>query len=72
MSDGSLAEHYRTGYEQYRLGKGTSAIEFVRTKELLQRFLPPPPATVLDVGGGPGAMPRGWLISGIAFTSSTP
>lgn len=55
MSDGSLAEHYGTGYEQDRLGKGTSAIEFARTRELLQRFLPPPPATVLDVGGGPGA-----------------
>lgn len=55
MSDGPLAEHYGTGYEQDRLGKGTSAIEFARTKELLQRFLPPPPATVLDVGGGPGA-----------------
>jgi SAM-dependent methyltransferase len=55
MSDDPLAEHYGTGYEQGRLGKGTSAIEFVRTKELLQRFLPPPPATVLDVGEGPGA-----------------
>jgi ubiquinone/menaquinone biosynthesis C-methylase UbiE len=29
-------------------------IEFARTKELLRRFLPPPPATVLDIGGGPG------------------
>lgn len=34
---------------------GTSAIEFARTKQLLRRVLPPPPATVLDVGGGPGA-----------------
>ena len=55
MSDGPLAEHYGTGYEKDRLGKGTSAIEFARTKELLQRFMPPPPATVLDIGGGPGA-----------------
>jgi SAM-dependent methyltransferase len=27
----------------------------VRTQELLARYLPPAPATVLDVGGGPGA-----------------
>jgi hypothetical protein len=27
-------------------------LERVRTQELLARFLPPPPATVLDVGGG--------------------
>jgi SAM-dependent methyltransferase len=55
-----LAEHYGTGYELERLGKGTSAIEFARTKELLQRFLPPPAAMVLDVGGGPGAY-ASWL-----------
>jgi hypothetical protein len=42
------------------LARGTSRIEFVRTKELLQRFLPSPPATILDVGGGPGAYAT-WL-----------
>src|SRR5207249_1849236 len=31
-----------------------SRLEFVRTQELLSRFLPAPPAIVLDVGGGPG------------------
>jgi SAM-dependent methyltransferase len=55
-----LSDHYGTGYEQNRLTRGTSAIEFARTKELLQRFLPPPPARVLDVGGGPGAY-ASWL-----------
>jgi hypothetical protein len=30
-------------------------LERVRTEELIARFLPPAPATVLDVGGGPGA-----------------
>jgi ubiquinone/menaquinone biosynthesis C-methylase UbiE len=29
-------------------------LEGARTRELLERFLPPPPASVLDVGGGPG------------------
>ncbi|MFI0164909.1 class I SAM-dependent methyltransferase [Streptomyces sp. NPDC017095] len=36
-------------------------LEMVRTQELLRRHLPPPPARVLDVGGGPGAHAR-WLI----------
>ena len=58
--DEEIAGHYRTGYERERLGGGTSRIEFARTKELLQRFLPPPPAAVLDVGGGPGAY-ASWL-----------
>ncbi|MEO3781356.1 methyltransferase domain-containing protein [Micromonospora sp. B11E3] len=35
-------------------------LEFARTTELLARSLPPAPATVLDVGGGPGAY-AGWL-----------
>ncbi|GGZ19120.1 class I SAM-dependent methyltransferase [Streptomyces poonensis] len=36
-------------------------LEMVRTQELLRRFLPAPPARVLDVGGGPGAHAR-WLV----------
>lgn len=60
MDDRSLSEHYGTGYERDRLAKGTSSIEFARTKELLQRFLPPAPATVLDIGGGPGVY-ASWL-----------
>lgn len=35
-------------------------LELVRTQELLTRFLPPPPATVLDVGGGTGVHAE-WL-----------
>jgi len=54
MDDGAIREHYGTGYERERLGGGSSRIEFARTKELLRRFLPPAPATILDVGGGPG------------------
>lgn len=60
MEGGPILEHYGTGYERTRLGGGTSRIEFERTKELLRRFLPQPPATVLDVGGGPGAY-AAWL-----------
>ncbi|MGW4447197.1 class I SAM-dependent methyltransferase [Streptomyces sp. NPDC004682] len=36
-------------------------LEMVRTRELLHRYLPTPPARVLDVGGGPGAHAR-WLV----------
>ncbi|SCE94474.1 Methyltransferase domain-containing protein [Micromonospora purpureochromogenes] len=35
-------------------------LERARTRELLARLLPPPPATVLDLGGGPGAY-ASWL-----------
>jgi SAM-dependent methyltransferase len=53
-------EHYSEGVEEGRVDRGTSSLEFERTKELLERFLPPPPARVLDVGGGPGAY-AAWL-----------
>jgi len=33
-------------------------MEAIRTLELLDRYLPAPPATVLDVGGGPGFYAR--------------
>jgi ubiquinone/menaquinone biosynthesis C-methylase UbiE len=53
VEDDTIRAHYETGYERHRLA-GASRMEFERTKELLQRFLPSPPAAVLDVGGGPG------------------
>lgn len=37
-----------------RLMTGCGKIECERTRELLRRFLPQAPATILDVGGGPG------------------
>jgi SAM-dependent methyltransferase len=52
--------YYETGEELGRLERGYSRLEFVRTKELLLRYLPPPPARVLDVGGGPGVY-AAWL-----------
>jgi len=60
VDEEAILGHYGTGYERERLGGGTSRIEFARTRELLERFLPPPPSTVLDVGGGPGAYAT-WL-----------
>jgi len=36
-------------------------LELLRTQEILRRFLPPPPARILDVGGGTGVHAR-WLV----------
>jgi SAM-dependent methyltransferase len=58
--DQTFLDHYGEGIERDRLSGGASRIEFERTKELLERFLPPAPASVLDVGGGPGAY-AAWL-----------
>lgn len=46
--------HYTGQSEKDRLAHGPGQLELARTQELLERYLPPPPATVLDVGGGPG------------------
>jgi ubiquinone/menaquinone biosynthesis C-methylase UbiE len=47
-------KHYASGYEAQRLQSGTSQIELARTQELVMRYVPPPPAVIFDVGGGPG------------------
>jgi SAM-dependent methyltransferase len=52
--------HYGEGVEESRLLQGASRLEFARTREVIERFLPPPPASVLDVGGAVGMYAR-WL-----------
>ena len=49
-----VAAFYARGLERDRLISGPGALEFVRTQKLLERYLPPPPSVVADVGGGPG------------------
>lgn len=49
-----VTSHYSSGYEADRLKTGPGVIECERSRELLQRFLPPTPAIILDIGGGPG------------------
>jgi SAM-dependent methyltransferase len=51
--DPDVVWHYELGMEADRL-ETWGRLERVRTQELLARHLPPAPATVLDVGGGPG------------------
>jgi SAM-dependent methyltransferase len=48
-----ILAYYNEGREQSRL-TSIGRLEFLRTQELLVRHLPPPPASVLDIGGGAG------------------
>jgi len=50
-----VVAYYERGGESGRLDEGYGPLERERTREVLGRHLPPPPAAVLDVGGGPGA-----------------
>jgi len=52
--DPDITLHYLQGVESHRLTTW-GRLEAVRTRELLARYLPPAPATVLDVGGAEGA-----------------
>jgi len=49
-----IIDHYESMDEALRLDKPENQIEQLRTQELLHRFLPPPPAVILDIGGGAG------------------
>ena len=52
--DEAFRSYYERGDERERLSSARGTLELARTLELLERVLPPPPADVLDVGGGPG------------------
>jgi ubiquinone/menaquinone biosynthesis C-methylase UbiE len=49
-----ILDHYAVQDEAGRLLRGGGQLEFARTQEILARYLPPPPAVILDVGGGAG------------------
>lgn len=53
--DPEIRGYYDRYDEAARLAQGYFALEEARTRELLLRHLPPPPARVLDVGGAAGA-----------------
>jgi SAM-dependent methyltransferase len=57
--DAEILAHYAEGLEHGRLTGGPS-LEMLRTQILLERFLPVPPARVLDVGGASGLY-ASWL-----------
>jgi SAM-dependent methyltransferase len=53
--DPAVAEYYGHAPEESRLEHGPFRLEAARTRELIRRLAPPPPAIVLDVGGAAGA-----------------
>jgi SAM-dependent methyltransferase len=56
----AVLRHYRDIGEGTRITTGLGRLEMARTQEVLRRHLPPPPARVLDVGGGTGVH-AAWL-----------
>lgn len=60
--DEALRAHYERGLERDRLSDGRGSLEFSRTTEIVLRQLPPAPAVVADIGGGPGRYAL-WLAS---------
>jgi SAM-dependent methyltransferase len=49
-----MQAHYARGDEHGRLDNPAGQVEFNRTVEMLGEWLPPAPAVVADIGGGPG------------------
>ena len=49
-----IVGHYGDADESSRLRSGWFQLEHARTQELILRHLPPPPATIIDAGGGAG------------------
>jgi ubiquinone/menaquinone biosynthesis C-methylase UbiE len=53
LSD-DVQQYYNRGREQSRLQGNTGLLEFVRTQEIILRYLAEPPLRIVDVGGGAG------------------
>lgn len=55
MSQKETIDHYSLRYKEAdRLSEQANRLEMLRTLDLLKRFLPKPPAVILDVGGASG------------------
>ncbi|HUQ18907.1 MAG TPA: class I SAM-dependent methyltransferase [Gemmatimonadaceae bacterium] len=54
MIDPKIKDYYDRAPEESRLRIGAGQLEELRTRELILRHAPKPPAVVLDVGGGAG------------------
>ena len=53
-SDRALTDHYEKASEKDRLSGHWGQLEYVRTKSIIQTYLPEPPAKILDIGGASG------------------
>ena len=59
--DPSILNYYGTSYNEIdRFNDGSGRLEYIRSKQILNRYLPQAPVNILDVGGGPGAY-SSWL-----------
>jgi SAM-dependent methyltransferase len=60
--DPDIAQYYSEGWdEDARLRSGLNRLEFLRTQEILRRYLEPP-MRVIDIGGGSGIHAE-WLLA---------
>jgi ubiquinone/menaquinone biosynthesis C-methylase UbiE len=50
-----VAAYYEQFPEESRLGFGPAQLEFERSREIIARVIPAPPARIVDVGGAAGA-----------------
>ena len=63
--DVKVLNGYNCGIEKNRLRNDLGLVEFARTKELLLEFLPKPPATIYDIGGGYGEY--AWFLTSLGY-----
>ncbi len=56
-----MLAYYARDRERDRLDTGAGRVEFARTIEVLEHALPPAPATIADIGCGPGRYVS-WLV----------
>jgi SAM-dependent methyltransferase len=49
----AIEQHYAPGMEERRLAT-LARLEFLRMTEIIHRHIPPKPAVIIDIGGGPG------------------
>ena len=54
-SPSEIVAYYERFPEESRLQSDVFRLEFERTKKILSRLLPKPPARLIDVGGAAGA-----------------
>lgn len=63
--DPEVAAYYDRASEETRLEQGPARLEHERTRALIGRLAPAPPAVVLDVGGGAG--PYALWLAGLGY-----
>jgi len=63
----AILDYYETTDESVRLQRIESELELLRTRDILARNLPPAPAEIIDVGGGP-AVHSYWL-AGLGYVT---